>query len=220
MTSKNYVAVYVDESGDLGFSVKASKTFVVAYIIPYNEWYLRKALKRITKRLRRKRKFSGNELKFSRDSRYVISTVFNEIFPIRNPGLNIDIGLVVIDKNAVKPELRKKPTTLYNYLVINYIISNIIAKYVPVHLKFVVDKSMNKSSIKSFNNYLQMKTFWKTYVEREIEPPKTEILHLNSYEEPCLQIADYIAGATFKKFEHNDSRFYDLFKDRIVFRNS
>lgn len=220
MVFPEHITVYVDESGDLGFSEKATKTFIVAYILPHNEWSLRKTLKRIMKKLRGRRKFDGIEFKFSRDSDYVASAVFNRIFKSGKPKLDMDIGLVAIDKNAVKPELRKKPIMLYNYLVVNYMISNVAARYFPTHLKFIVDKSMNKSSIDAFNEYLQKKLFWKTFIELGIEPPKAEIQHLNSYEEPCLQIADYIAGATFRKFERGDSKFYDLFKNNIVFRNS
>jgi len=215
-----YVAVYVDESGDLGFSEKASKVFIIAYVIPYQEWALRTALKRLVKRLRRKRKFSGAELKFSRDSDEVRQIVFKKIIASEKPELKIDIGLVVIEKGAVKKELRDKPPILYNYLAVNYVVTNILAGYSPSNLKFVVDKSMDKSAREAFNEYVNKKIFWKANVEYAIPVPKVEVLHMASYEEPCLQLADYIAGATFRKFQHGDSRFYNMLKDKVVFRNS
>jgi len=79
---------------------------------------------------------------------------------------------------------------------------------------------MDKSSREAFNNYVGKKISWKASMEYEIAAPRTKILHVDSREEPCLQMADYIAGATFRKFEHEDSRFYDMFKHRILFRNS
>lgn len=220
MAFPEHVSVYIDESGDLGFSEKASKMFIVAYIIPHQEWALRTALRRLMKRLRGRKKFSGEELKFSRDSDFIHETVFKKIFSSRKPELEIDIGLVVIDKAAVKPKLREKQPILYNYLVAHYIVVNVLAGYSPSHLKFVVDKSMDKSSREAFNNYVGEKISWKASMEYEIAAPRTKILHVDSREEPCLQMADYIAGATFRKFEHEDSRFYDMFRHRIFFRNS
>lgn len=215
-----HIAVYIDESGDLGFSEKASKVFIIAYVIPYQEWALRIALKRLIKKLRGKKKFSGGELKFSRDSDEVRQTVFKKIIASEKPELKIDIGLVVVEKEAVKKELRGKPRILYNYLAVNYVVDNILAFYSPSSLKFVIDKSMDKGTREAFDEYVFRKALWKANVEYAIPEPKVEVLHMASHEEPCLQLADYIAGATFKKFEHGDSRFYDMFRDRIIFRKS
>ena len=35
--------------------------------------------------------------------------------------------------------------------------------------------------------------------------------------DPCLLVADYCAWAIQKKWEHNDTRSYDLIKDRITY---
>lgn len=220
MAFPEHVAVYIDESGDLGFGKKASKTFIVAYVIPHQEWALRKALKRLMKRLRGRRKFSGEELKFSRDSDYVRKTVFKKILLSKKLELEVDIGLVVVDKAFVKHELRERPPTLYNYLVTNYVVENVLREYSPTHLKFVIDKSLDKNARKALNDYVAKKVAWKACVEYGIPKPNVNVLHVNSCNEPCLQLADYIAGASFRKFEHDDSHFYDVFKHKITFRKS
>jgi hypothetical protein len=62
--------VYVDESGDLGFSEKSTKFFVVAYVVCNSSTTLETNVKRVLKKLHNKGQyhFSRNELKFSRMS--------------------------------------------------------------------------------------------------------------------------------------------------------
>ena len=93
MAFPEHIAVYADESGDLGFSEKASKVFIIAYVIPYQEWALRTALRRLLKRLRGRRKFSGKELKFSRDSDKIRQAVFKKIITSKKSELKIDIRI-------------------------------------------------------------------------------------------------------------------------------
>jgi hypothetical protein len=49
------VEIFIDESGDLGFSSKSSQNFVVAYIIPERPNVLRKKLNK-TRKLSPKKK--------------------------------------------------------------------------------------------------------------------------------------------------------------------
>ena len=43
-----------------------------------------------------------------------------------------------------------------------------------------------------------------------------EVAFWPSNSDPCLQIADYCTWAIQRKWEKNDSRSYDLIKDKIV----
>jgi hypothetical protein len=70
-----------------------------------------------------------------------------------------------------------------------------------------------------FNNYLKGKVSWKSFVMNKDEPD-IDVCHLNSQDEPCIQVADYLAGAVFSKFEHDNNIYYDLIKDKIHFKNS
>ena len=98
-------------------------------------------------------------------------------------------------------------------------VSNILT-YSPAKVEFIVDKSMHKEAREEFNRYLQNKVEWKFQVEHYMRIPICEVKHENSQDEICLQAADYVAGAIFRKFEHNDSTYYDKLKHRIRFRNS
>jgi phosphatidylethanolamine-binding protein (PEBP) family uncharacterized protein len=137
----------------------------------------------------------------------------------------MDIGLVVIDKSAVKSSLRNKPPTLYNYLVVHYVVCNIVPALQTLQMPettsitIQIDKSLTKEAIERFDKYFEKKTSWVSsnmgYSSRRVK-----VNHENSYDDPCIQAADYIAGATFRKFERNDPTYYDMFKDKIRFRKS
>lgn len=207
------VRAYIDESGDLGFSPKASKTFVIAYVIPKNPERLRKSVRRLRKRLFKK-PYKWAEFKFSRDSERVRKGFFSKVINKHD----MDIGLTAIEKTAVRPDLRDKKNELYNFLVVNYAIKNLLSYYQPEIIYLVIDRSMGKVLIGKFNEYAKLKAIYKS-LERSVWPPRVEIQRTNSMEEPCIQVADYIAGATFAKVEHNDAYYYEMFRSKIKFKD-
>jgi len=135
------------------------------------------------------------------------------------------IGLVVIEKSAVKSSLRDKPAVLYNYLVVNYVINNILPALQTLQnheadsITIQIDKSLTKDAREEFDRYLQNKN---RRVSSNLGhfPRRIKVNHKNSCDDPCIQAADYIAGAAFRKFERNDPVYYDTFRDRIRLRNS
>ena len=65
-----------------------------------------------------------------------------------------------------------------------------------------------------FNEYFRRKLSWKGQ-ERSKFCDVVDIIHRNSQDDPNLQIADYIAGALYEKFEKGDAKEYLLIKDKI-----
>lgn len=70
------------------------------------------------------------------------------------------MGLGVVEKQFVEQHLRNKPAILYNYLVVNYVIPELLLKYSPSHIRFVVDKRLNKKAREAFNFYFRNKLNW------------------------------------------------------------
>lgn len=58
---------FVDESGDLGFSEKSSKFFVVVYVITDNSFYLTTKMRRLKKRIKKAGYKGIQEFKFTRN---------------------------------------------------------------------------------------------------------------------------------------------------------
>ena len=94
--------------------------------------------------------------------------------------LDFEIGYVVIDKNYVKDELRNKPTVIYNYLTVHYVITNILSRYNPDKIIFTLDKSLPKSSRAVYDDFFTNKLHWRTLIQGGRKLPEYEIKHVNS----------------------------------------
>jgi hypothetical protein len=147
--------VYVDESGDLGFSDQSTKFFVVAYLMCNSSSHIRVSMKRLLKRLHERRKYhrSHSELKFSRMShdcrRFVLAKIAE---------YHCSIGIVVVEKIRVRENLRKDLTILYSYLVVHNIISDLLPLLESkTRVRITFDKSLSKRRIDSFNHYIREK---------------------------------------------------------------
>ena len=84
-----------------------------------------------------------------------------------------------------------------------------------------VDKSLSKSNRESFNDYIQNKASWIWRQElghsKNLLYDQIKCNHVNSEKEPLIQLADYISGATFQKYERNNPTYFDLISDKIDF---
>lgn len=210
--------VYVDESGDLGFKTNATKYFVVAFLTCDSSFTLRKEMSRLLKRLhlRGHYPFLLNELKFSKMNDLCRKSVLQKI------GLcDSYIGVIVVEKSLVSSRLRSDPIILYNYLVVHHIMSALFPLLVvnkKMHL--VMDKSLCKSRIDSFNEYVRNKTSFISYTNGANLPPDCVTLdHLDSKSEPCLQAVDSIAGAYFQSYENSNPIYETIIKNNVNYFN-
>lgn len=163
------VHIYVDESGDLGFNEKSSKSFVVSYVILYDvsAYLIRhkvaKLLKRINLRARHKSKIS--EFKFSNNTEKTKIKFLNLINT-----LDLTIGTVVIKKDSVANHLKDKPEMIYNYITTKYILPRVVDLYWNKahnynHLYFTLDRSMYKSDASQYVRYLESRVKKLKYVD-------------------------------------------------------
>jgi len=208
-----YIAV--DESGNLGFSAKSTKFFVASFCATRSPFQVRKDMARLLKKLHEKRRYSYNEFKFSRANDFVRREVLKKI-----ANMDLDAGFIVLEKEKVKVSLRGNLSRLYNYVVVNYIMPYVLS-YVDLVGKvvIVVDRSLSKSSREAFDNYAANKASWVWSVEMNKKIPiksgTITIHHVDSEREPCLQVADFLAGSCFQKYENNDERYYEMIKDKV-----
>lgn len=215
------VYIFVDESGDLGFTEESSKSFVVSYVIIYDasihffRHKVTKLLKRINLKQRERSKIS--EFKFSNNTEKTKSK-FLELIKT----LDLLSGTVVIKKNSVVEHLKDKPEIIYNYLTTRYILPKVVDMFwnkahVYNHLYFTIDRSMYKSDANQYVQYLERIVKNLKY-ERDLDIHSlVKVVHEDSRKEPCLQIADYIAGTIFAINERGNYEYFKIIKDRIKF---
>ena len=220
MNFPEYVAVYVDESGDLGFSeksLKRSPIFIIAYFAPSKPLRLANDLKKFLKKI----EFKAPELKFHEDTDKTRLAVLKFL----KKECEFEAGYVAISKRAVKEELRKDPSVLYNYLAGHFVISRVIRAYNPLKITYIIDKSMKKSRRLEFNEYAVKKARWvaiQLAKSKEIPfkssqfttLPEIEVKHEDSRKDACIQIADYLAGAVGRAFRR-DKKYYEIIAEKF-----
>ena len=101
--------VYVDESGDLGFSAESTKFFIIAFLTCDNSFNIRKEMSRLLKKLHKKGIYPSchRELKFTKMNKYCRSAVLKKIALSDSY-----IGVIVVKKDAVLERLRNDPSIL------------------------------------------------------------------------------------------------------------
>lgn len=168
-------------------------------------------MKRKLKRLNERKGVHLTEFKFTDDDHFVRSHFIDTICK-----LNLEGGRVVVKKTAVKPHLKDNKSVLYNYLVAEPIMSAIIANYDHVsHINLHLDLSMDRSSRENFDDYIRRKISWKQFVMDSEAVITNKVYHEYSHHEPCLQVADYISGATFQHYERKNPQYYEILRQKI-----
>lgn len=202
--------VFIDESGDLGFTQKSTRYFVTAYLIIRRPDVLRKRMRRFLKRFHERGKYphGAGELKFSRAGKWVKNKVLEEIIKY-----DVNIGEIVLKKWKVKTDLKENLNLLYNYVVVH----NIMVMILPIvdkgdKLKLNLDKCMPGSQAKAFSDYASRKVsyLWQVRLSRPTPIPRICVTQTRSDDEPCIQAVDFVAGAIFRKHERRDDTYYSI----------
>jgi hypothetical protein len=211
------VYVFVDESGDLGFSSKSSPFFTLGFVIMLNSnsIFIENKTRRLRKNMNRSKKITGmQEFKFSNDSDKTRMRFLKKINTFE-----LQIGAVVVSKDSVKQDLKPDKTLLYNYIAVHEIIDIIIGQYLKPHspynnIYYTIDKNTSVS-VEDFNEYCEEKVQYLAKPRKFVGDINISIRHLDSKSHSCLQIADYVAGSISAKFTRGESKYYDIIKKKI-----
>lgn len=200
---------YIDESGDLGFSSKSSKYFVIAALLTKDTVKVKKCITKIRKERLKKKYKKIPELKFH-NSDHVIRTRILQSFV----KTDIEIAFVVLRKNQVYDYLRNKPNILYNFLCGSLIGKTFQRCKIHGKINIIVDRSLTRINRNIFDEYIGYRAL---HVDTEMfDPSSLEISHINSTQDKCLQAVDFIVGAIARKYNLGDSSYYDLIDEKII----
>lgn len=194
--------IFLDESGDLGFTHKSSRFFVISGVIVLdNPKRLRKLMKmelrRINRKLKGKKKFK--ELKFHLHKSFA-KKILEKIASLSD--VRIKVG--VVDKKSVYKYLHDRKEVYYNYLA-GIIISGMLSSSVHDKVFIVLDKRSFQKAQAEFNDYVSNKLFY--IFGRRFN---LEFIHINSDSDPGLWAADLAVGAIHARYKDSDESFYKL----------
>lgn len=141
-------------------------------------------------------------------TRHKLLTLFHE-----NKGGSVIT--IYLNKKKVYTKLKDEKHVLYNY-VTNILLDRVCTKkLIPITGKITIiasQRETNKFLNENFSTYItnQANGNHKLDVEVIIKPPTKE---------KGLQIVDMISWSIFRKYEHGDETYYNLFKPEIVEEN-
>lgn len=188
--------IFLDESGDLGFTPKSSKYFIVACLCVDEEKIVKRCIKTVRKGL--SKKYKKTELKFSNSSKTTKRRVL-ECIALKN----ISISYLALNKGWIHSHLRNKNFVIHNYMIAQ-LLSELLDEASNNKTIIVIDKFLPYKNIVDFNRYIGLKT-----------PSVLDIRHESSHGSNGIQAVDFIAGAIHLKYRTNDESFYSIISNKV-----
>jgi len=204
------VRLYVDESGDLGFGPGASRYFVLAALMVRDDQTVQRCFKKIRQRKLKKSLRDLPEFKYNNTKGMIKNRILQCI-----ADCDLDIAYAVLRKDQVYGRLRDKQQIIYNYLT-GSLISRIVNQYaIEGCIQIRMDKSMYSLERDHFDNYLTYRMF-DNGVPFVTSLDHLVIEHVDSRTEPCIQAADFAAGAIHQRYRENDETYYSIIEPRTT----
>jgi hypothetical protein len=212
------VIIYLDESGDLGFDFtkrKTSRKFVITLLVSDD----RETATQFKKAVRRTLKNKVNHKKKRKIVREMKGTQtrheVKEYFFRNMPTTGWRIYSVVLNKERVYPKLKTKQgkKKLYNFLA-RFILEKVDLRNHGTAVNLIIDRCKNREEIRDFNNYIanQLEGLLPLNVP-------LYITHELSQDNTGLQVVDLFCWGLYRKYESNDTKWYDVFKEAIGFED-
>jgi len=202
-----HVEVYLDESGDLGFSKGSSRHFIVAALVVDGDVNIARIVNKCHRRFGSS--LSGNpELKFNRSPdrvrKFILSAVSATGAGIAWSGIRkSNLGESrMIDREAVWRMVAART------------VSGASSRISTKSMHIVVDRrSIRKVAMESLDSSIQVAV--KRHYMGQFEP-ELRISHVSSASFPGLQLVDNIAGAVFQRLERGKERYMELIENNIT----
>jgi hypothetical protein len=203
---------FLDESGDLGFDYenkKPSTTFVVTLLAVSSPEARRKIKKAVQRTLSNKlnmknKKKLVQELKGTNTTLEIKTYFFEQLKDVK-----FAVYSLVINKKKVAANLRNEKARLYNY-VTRLLLAKLPLERAKIFVELSVDKSKGKKEMWEFNRYI-----YENFNGRINPKVPFKIHHDDSCTVQELQAVDLFSWGIFRKHEHNDNNWHDVFKSKI-----
>lgn len=215
--------LFLDESGECSFSQNSRYKHFLITIISIDDSesaILKNKLKRQFAYFIRNGWYKTKEIKASelyKDIRFGASTVFrvlNALMQLKS----IKISYLVVNKNNIKHQsFRNAPYGIgYNYFT-GVLLSELIFDDNIYDFQLTYDERNKETHPnKRFIEYLQTKIYGSAF-ECDTNVSFT-LTGGKSHEVYGLRAVDFICWSIFRRFEHGDTRFFDVFSHKILRR--
>ncbi|MDA1193205.1 MAG: DUF3800 domain-containing protein [Candidatus Poribacteria bacterium] len=195
--------VFIDESGDFGFSDRSSKHIVFVSVATDQPNAVARIAKKTRARFKRKRPV---ELHASHDSWEVREYTLERL---ALPETRLEIRALVVDKFRLAPRLQRDSNMLWNHCV-GLLTVDYLAQH--DHATLVIDhRTQHTRSVFQFQPFLD-------YLLRfdADSDAKVEIEYMDSRFSNGVQLADCVSNAIYRKHEHGEDQGWKLIRGKIV----
>ncbi len=203
-----YVEVYMDESGDLGFSLSSSRHFVVVALASPEPKELSRVLRRTRRRLYSSDKMTP-EFKFKSSPEHVRKLILRDV-----AGTSTRVAWSGIAKHSALAELGEDKDELYLHSC-SSALAELMSRTHAKRVHIVLDKrSSGRSLRRHFEEHLLgvVRSNHRGYFA-----PSTSVSHMDSVNSAGVQVADIVAGAVFRSLERSDNSYLNLITGNIVY---
>jgi hypothetical protein len=205
-------AIYLDESGDMGFNFSkmgTSKYFVITCLIVKNSKPIEKLAKNIV------RNFGAKE----RARHQGVLHAHKETDSTRRKLLNqlasrddVIVVAIYLNKNKVYTHLQDQKHLLYNF-VANILLDRLSREAFlseSDEISLVASRRETKKLLNdNFKDHLEDQFSFKRKL-------KVKITIKRPNEDKCLQVVDFVSWAIFRNREHGDDTYYNIIKNIVV----
>ena len=206
--------VFVDESGDFGFSSTTSKYTVLAAIIAQEIDRLGRIPRQIRRRNTRGRILRKvGELKFNTANDHIRREILKAVARTQD----IRIGCIILDKSKLGDLCSHNGELLYLQMSVQ--LMKEIAGFERIRRRMEVTFHRTPFYYRHEGDYEQ---FIQSAVSEEFDrlriiAPEISVHVKSSQTSDGVRIADFVAGAIHRKYSKDDSVYHELIKESIIF---
>ena len=199
-------AIFVDETGDLGFDFTKAGTsgyFLIAFLITDDPKTVQSEIKKIF------RSMSKAERKHARGVLHAYYEKKDTRIRLLRKLSEKDIKIALMVFNKKKALITEDVNVIYNSMVT----SLINRLYIDGHIE--VDEEIYLTASQS-NTNKRLNEQFKTVVLSESKPTSLKVEIKKPYDEKALQAVDFIAWSFGNKYETSESSYADIVKDKLI----
>lgn len=202
-----HVEVYLDESGDLGFSEASSRHFVVVAMATNRPVELQRLVRRVRKRRGSCSRVSA-ELKFNSSPDRVRTSMCEGISES-----GAVIAWCAATKSNVPAAMRTDKRMFYLGMCAN-VLTDLSKQIVADSAHVILDKCSGNRSVMVGLEGTVVRALHVHHAGHF--PPRVSVSHLDSQRSEGLQVADFVAGSIFRSLERSDNTYRDLVELRVT----
>ena len=209
--------VFIDESGDLGFSLRSSKHFAVVALVSQDPTTLERIPKRVRRRKLKKILRRKPELKFYNSSPDVRRIVLRMIVDV--PGTRI--FCVIVEKRRSSDPPYPDSIELYQQACGTLLRGIIRSERINGDLRVVLDaRRGNRKADLNLDLHLRSEIASECCSLGLIPPSRIRLSRYDSHSSGGLQVVDFVAGAVRRKYEERDDSYYRIVLQLIALEKS